>query len=113
MPVCLPLFRLALCSAAVLFACNASAQEAHQDASVQPADTTPVAEQVQQVEVKGNTYDPRRDDTASKMVVGSEEILKYGDTTVTDVLKRLPGITVTGAAGRQGGEIRMRGLGSG
>ena len=113
MPVCLSLFRLALCSAAVLFACNASAQEAHQDASVQPADTTPVAEQVQQVEVKGSAYDPRRDDTASKMVVGSEEILKYGDTTVTDVLKRLPGITVTGAAGRQGGEIRMRGLGSG
>ena len=68
---------------------------------------------MQQVEVKGNAYDPRRDDTASKIVVGSEEILKYGDTTVTDVLKRLPGITVTGAAGRAGGEIRMRGLGSG
>ena len=67
---------------------------------------------MQKVEVN-SSYDPRRDDTASKMIVSSEEILKYGDTSVTDVLKRLPGITVTGAAGRQGGEIRMRGLGSG
>jgi outer membrane receptor for ferrienterochelin and colicins len=32
---------------------------------------------------------------------------------VLDVLKRVPGMTVSGAAGRGGGEIRMRGLGSG
>ena len=106
MPVHLPLFRLAFCSATVLFVCNASAQEAAKvSASVKPAESEPV---VPQVEVKGSGYDPRRDDTASKMVVGSEEILKYGDTSVTDVLKRLPGITVTGAAGGRGGEIRDR-----
>ncbi|VXB29050.1 TonB-dependent siderophore receptor [Massilia sp. 9I] len=70
---------------------------------------------IQQVEIKGNanTYDPRRDDTASKIVVTNEEIKRYGDTSVLDVFKRLPGITVSGAAGRGGGEIRMRGLGSG
>ena len=70
---------------------------------------------MQKVEIKGAaaSYDARRDDTASKTVVGSEEIQKYGDTSVNDVLKRLPGITVGGAAGRGGGEIRMRGLGSG
>ncbi|UUZ49236.1 TonB-dependent receptor plug domain-containing protein [Massilia sp. B-10] len=56
-------------------------------------------------------YDARREDTASKIVVGHEEIVKYGDTSVLDVLKRLPGVTVSGASGR--GEIRMRGLGSG
>ena len=111
MPSSLPLFRLTLCTAAVLFAWNASAQQAAPDANpATPADAAPA---VQKVEVKGSGYDPRRDDTASKMVVNSEEILKYGDTNVTDVLKRLPGITVTGAAGRTGGEIRMRGLGSG
>ena len=111
MPSSLPLFRLTLCTAAVLFAWNASAQQAAPDANpATPADAAPA---VQKVEVKGSGYDPRRDDTASKMVVDSEEILKYGDTNVTDVLKRLPGITVTGAAGRTGGEIRMRGLGSG
>ena len=111
MPSFLPLFRLTLCTAAVLFAWNAHAQQATPDANpAAPADSAPA---VQKVEVKGSGYDPRRDDTASKMVVNSEEILKYGDTNVTDVLKRLPGITVTGAAGRTGGEIRMRGLGSG
>jgi outer membrane receptor for ferrienterochelin and colicins len=69
---------------------------------------------LQKVEVRGSAeaYDPRRDDTASKIVVNHEEIVKYGDTNVLDVLKRVPGVTVSGAAGR-GGEIRMRGLGSG
>ncbi|MBB3222012.1 TonB-dependent receptor plug domain-containing protein [Pseudoduganella umbonata] len=59
------------------------------------------------VEIKGSAedYDPRRDDTASKTVIGSEEILKYGDTNVFDVLKRAPGVTVIGNS------IRMRGLG--
>ncbi|MGB9107337.1 MAG: TonB-dependent receptor, partial [Telluria sp.] len=71
------------------------------------------ANKMQQVEVKGaaNAYDPRRDDTASKIVVNNEEIVKYGDTNVLDVLKRVPGVTVS-SSGR-GGEIRMRGLGSG
>ena len=75
----------------------------------------PAPDNIQRVEIKGaaEAYDPRRDDTASKIIVTSEEIARYGDTSVNDVLKRLPGITVSGAAGRSGGEIRMRGLGSG
>ena len=83
------------------------------------AQTTPApvlsTDTVQKVEVKAaaNAYDPRRDDTASKIVVSTEEIRRYGDTSVLDVFKRLPGITVAGGAGRGGGEIRMRGLGSG
>ncbi len=69
---------------------------------------------MQKVEVKASTdsYNPRKDDTATKIVVTREEILKYGDTNVQDVLKRLPGITVTGRGGR-GASIMMRGLGSG
>ncbi|MBB5366587.1 MULTISPECIES: TonB-dependent siderophore receptor [unclassified Janthinobacterium] len=114
--------RLTVVAAAVLFAWNAQAQQnsasSPADAAAtpaQPAKPLKVADApaIQTVEVKGSGYDPRRDDTASKMIVSSEEILKYGDTNVTDVLKRLPGITVSGAAGRSGGEIRMRGLGSG
>src|SRR5471032_3562932 len=114
--------RLTVVTAAVLFAWNAQAQQ-NSTSTAPDADVTPVqpakpvtkadAPAIQTVEVKGGGYDPRRDDTASKMIVSSEEILKYGDTNVTDVLKRLPGITVSGAAGRSGGEIRMRGLGSG
>jgi outer membrane receptor for ferrienterochelin and colicins len=64
---------------------------------------------MQSVEIKGSagTYDPRRDDTASKTVLNSEEIRKYGDDNIYDVLKRAPGVTVTGNA------IRMRGLSGG
>jgi outer membrane receptor protein involved in Fe transport len=68
---------------------------------------------MQKVEVKGSaeTYDPRRDDTASKIVVNHDEIAKYGDTNVLDVLKRVPGVTVS--SNGRGGEVRMRGLGAG
>lgn len=61
------------------------------------------------VEVKAarSDYDPRRDDTASKTVINQDELTKYGDTNVYDVLKRAPGVTVTGNT------IRMRGLGAG
>lgn len=69
---------------------------------------------VQQVEVRGalSAYDPRRDDTAAKIVVNHDEIVKYGDTSVLDVLKRVPGVTLSGNGGR-GSEVRMRGLGNG
>lgn len=81
-----------------------------------PTEPPPVTDEtMQKVEVKAdaNAYDPRRDDTASRMVVSNEEIKRYGDTSVLDVFKRLPGITVGDGGGRGGGEIRMRGLGSG
>jgi outer membrane receptor protein involved in Fe transport len=99
--------RLTQTAAAVFSLCVAAGARA--------ADEQPKQEEMQKVEVKGSAakYDARRDDTASKTVVNAEEIQKYGDTSVNDVLKRLPGITVTGAAGRSGGEIRMRGLGAG
>lgn len=67
---------------------------------------------VQQVEVKGQGYDARRDDTAARIVVKREEIVRYGDTAVADVLKRIPGVTVTTGNGRST-QIRMRGLGGG
>ncbi|WP_288380040.1 TonB-dependent siderophore receptor [uncultured Massilia sp.] len=92
--------------------CFATLPTYAQTSSTPPANTTG-AQPMQQVEVKAGAYDARRDDTASKIVVTSEEIKRYGDTSVLDVFKRLPGITVSGAAGRGGGEVRMRGLGSG
>ncbi|MEX5744630.1 TonB-dependent receptor plug domain-containing protein [Massilia sp. X63] len=67
---------------------------------------------VQQVEVKGAAYDARRDDTAARIVVKREEVLRYGDTNVADALKRIPGVTVTSGAGRST-QVRMRGLGGG
>jgi len=78
-------------------------------AGAQQADS---ARPVAQVEVTGKTasYDPRRDDTAMKIVVGREELDRYGDTNVLDVLKRVAGITVTSTDGRSG-RVQMRGLG--
>jgi outer membrane receptor for ferrienterochelin and colicins len=94
-----------------------AAQAAGQDgASAAPPTATPApaAAPMQKVEIKGAaaSYDARRNDTATKIVVSQEEILRNGDTTIGEVLKRLPGVTVGGVQGR-GGDVRMRGLGSG
>ncbi|MCA3056241.1 MAG: TonB-dependent receptor, partial [Rhodocyclaceae bacterium] len=75
-----------------------------------PAATTATkpSPKTESIEVtSGQVYDERKDDTATKVVVNSAEIMKFGDTQLADVLKRLPGITV------QGSSIRMRGLGNG
>lgn len=113
-------FRLSVIAAALSTALAAHAQQAA-PAAAPASPTAPVAAPVQaqpaamqRVEVTGtaDSYDARRDDTASKIVLNSAEIVKFGDTSVLDVLKRLPGVTVSGASGR-GGEVRMRGLGSG
>ena len=55
----------------------------------------------------------RRAFTAAKIVVTKEEIERYGDSSVADVLKRLPGVTSGGRPGRGGGDVRMRGMGGG
>lgn len=106
--------RLTLIAAALAAALPAMAQPTEPVAAA--AKAKPAApETMQKVEVKGSAdaYDARRDDTASKIVLTHDEIVKFGDTNVLDVLKRLPGVTVSGASGRGGGEVRMRGLGSG
>lgn len=70
--------------------------------------------QLQRVEVSGNASDTeqRRASTASKIVIGREEIERFGDSSVSEVLRRLPGVTSGGRPGR-GGNIRMRGMGGG
>ncbi len=73
----------------------------------------PGPQQLERVEITGTRdQSERRQSTAAKIVIGREEIERFGDSTVGEVLKRLPGITLQGAPGR-GGAIRMRGLGSG
>jgi outer membrane receptor for ferrienterochelin and colicins len=49
----------------------------------------------------------RRREPVAKQIYGREELDKFGDTSVADVLKRLPGVSM------QGNSPRMRGLGSG
>jgi iron complex outermembrane receptor protein len=76
---------------------------------------TPSTTDLGQIDIRSNRNndtEARQESTASKIVIGREEIEKQGDATLGDVLKRLPGVTVQGAPGR-GGAIRMRGLGGG
>jgi iron complex outermembrane receptor protein len=84
-------------------------------ASAQTAAPSQPAQDMGRVEIKtnrNNVTEERRQSTAAKIVIGREELDKQGDSTLGEVLKRLPGVTVQGAPGRGGG-IRMRGLGGG
>ena len=79
------------------------------------AASAPAATTLNRVEInatRATDTQLRRDSTAAKIVVGRDEIERFGDSTVGDLLKRLPGVTVQGRPGR-GGAIRMRGLGNG
>jgi len=67
------------------------------------------------VQITGSRPDDvqeRRSSTAAKIIIGRDEIERFGDSTLGDLLKRLPGVTIQGRPGR-GGAIRLRGLGSG
>jgi outer membrane receptor protein involved in Fe transport len=92
--------RLTLAAAALAAAFPVWAQEKTETKKPPPPAPTST------VEVKGSAsqLDPRRDDTASKIVVHQDEILKFGDTSLLDAMKRMPGLTVSG------GSPRMRGL---
>ena len=114
-----PAHPLTLALVAALCAVSAQAQTEGAVAAVAaPAPTTQPAqqptEQLQRVEVSGTPSDDakRRASSASKIIIGREEIERFGDSSLGEVLKRLPGVTTGGRPGR-GGDIRMRGMGSG
>jgi outer membrane receptor for ferrienterochelin and colicins len=111
---CHPLVPRLLAAAVAAALSTAGIAAEAQDGKDDKADKVDRAKAVQQVQVHGalDAYDPRRDDTAAKIVVNHDEIVKFGDTSVLDVLKRVPGVTVSGNGGR-GSEVRMRGLGNG
>ncbi len=100
---------------AVSAASAASAASATATGKAVPAASATPATQLKRVEITGARTDDtqeRRESTAAKIVIGREEIERYGDSNLGDVLKRLPGVTMQGRPGR-GGNIRMRGLGNG
>ena len=100
------------CLALLGTAGHAWADQASTNADPHPTPDT----KIQQVNVSGARADDteaRRISTAAKMVFGREELERNGDTSVSEVLKRLPGVTIGGAPGRGGGGVRMRGMGNG
>ncbi len=72
-------------------------------------DYTPPAVTVtgQQIEL-----DERKNAPVATLIIGEREIERFGDATVGDVLRRLPGMGFSGPSGVVKG-IRMRGLGTG
>jgi iron complex outermembrane receptor protein len=95
-------------AASAASAANAAARAASAPAGADPAGS-------RRIEVTGgrsSDTEERRRSTAAKIVIGREEIEKFGDASVAEVLRRLPGVTTPGAPGR-GGPPRLRGLGSG
>ena len=128
-------FRLSPIAAAICMLCSISsgyAQTTQEEAPVKEATTAPAKakaepgkadkqvkpatgkEVVQQVTVSGGRteVEERRQSTAGKIIYGREELDRNGDSSLGEVLKRLPGVTVGGRPGR-GGDIRMRGMGNG
>ena len=84
----------------VVLALSSDALAQQQSSALPPA--TPAT-----VEVTANADTLRRNDTASRSVVTHDELVKYGDRSALDAMKRLPGVTVSDGA------VRMRGLGGG
>ena len=94
----------------VPFALSATAALAQQAAA--PAAPTSDMGRIEITSGRDNDTQQRRESTASKIVIGREEIERQGDANLGEILKRMPGITLGGAPGRGGG-IRMRGLSQG
>ncbi|MDQ1923598.1 TonB-dependent receptor plug domain-containing protein [Massilia pseudoviolaceinigra] len=112
--------------AAMVLCSEAQAQDAPSapaapapSAAAAPAPASPAAPvsaapgPVPQVEIAASRNDDRRQSSTFRQVLGTADLVRYGDGSVLDVLRRQPGIVVSGVPGRKGGELSMRGLGSG
>jgi outer membrane receptor for ferrienterochelin and colicins len=75
----------------------------------QGAATVPASSEPQRIEIQGRaeSTDARREATVAMTVVGREELDEFGDTSLLDVLQRLPGITLDGE------QPRLLGMGAG
>jgi len=109
--------RSLLALAAALACATASAQTPSTPSAAEPdaksTKATPNTN-LNRVEVTGTNseVEQRRASTASKIIISKEDIERFGDSSVSEVLKRLPGVTTGGRPGR-GGDVRMRGMGGG
>lgn len=93
--------------ASLLLLCPALVMAQQEVDRAQNNSPTPGNQQLERVSVTRQQTDTdlRRREPVAKQLYGRDELDKYGDTQLSDVLKRLPGINVSG------GQLRMRGLG--
>ncbi len=73
------------------------------------------AQSVEKIEITGKNSadDARRNSTAAKIIITREDIAKYGDSNVGEVMRRLPGVTQQGGRPGRPGAPAMRGMGGG
>jgi outer membrane receptor for ferrienterochelin and colicins len=102
-----PLAALRVCPTALRGVAVACALMAITSARAQAPTPAPADQKVEISAQPLTDTEQRRRDPVAKTVVGRDEIEKYGDTNLSDVLKRLPGVNMSG------GNPRLRGLGSG
>lgn len=67
---------------------------------------------MQQVRISASADDKRAQSTTTAIIVGRDDILRHGDASLAEVLKRQPGITLDGAPGKPAA-IRIHGMGAG
>jgi outer membrane receptor for ferrienterochelin and colicins len=106
----LPFVMLRVVCAAFGLAGVAVAQTTAQAAAPAASAASAAESSPQRIEIRGGAESDnalRRRDPVAKQIYGREELDRHGDTSVADVLKRLPGVNL------QGGNPRLRGLGSG
>lgn len=72
-----------------------------------PAAAQDAPQRVEVTATPASDTEQRRREPVAKTIYGRDELDKHGDTNVSDVLKRLPGINLSG------GNPRLRGLGAG
>lgn len=80
-----------------------------QEGAANPETGPPPGAKLERVEISTRQTDTelRRRASTAKQVYGREELDKFGDTNVADVLQRLPGVTM------QGNAPRLRGMSAG
>ncbi len=98
--------------ALVLPVAHAQTPEPGAPPSPSPSPTTAPAQRIEITGDRASDTEQRRQSTAAKIVIGREEIERFGDSNTLELLKRLPGVTVPGAPGR-GVNPRLRGMGGG
>lgn len=112
---------LALSSLALAAAATAqtppapAAAAASMPAAAASAPRAQAADAAQRIEITGGRnpdVEQRRQSTAAKIVIGRDELDRFGDSTVGEVLRRMPGVTTPGPPGG-GGAPRMRGMAGG
>ena len=92
---------------------SAASQAAAASAPGRPAGPAATPQRVEITATQAlDSNEERRRSTASRITFGREELDRMGDSTLGEVLKRLPGVSIGGTPGH-GGAVRMRGMGGG